>query len=67
MDLKALNDRVKESGLRNAFIARKMGITTQSFGKKLRGQSPITVENAACLCEVLPITDNNEKVSIFLS
>lgn len=67
MNLKALNDKIRESGLRKAFIAQKMRITTQSLGKKLRGESPVTVENAACLCEILPITDNDEKVNIFLA
>ena len=67
MNLKALNDKVRDSGLKNSYIAEKMKITTQSLGKKLRGLSPITVENAACLCEILPFADNNEKVYIFLS
>lgn len=67
MNLIALNKKVEDSGLRRAFIAKKMRITTQSLGKKLQGKSPITVENAACLCEIIPITDNNEKVEIFLS
>ena len=67
MNLEALNDKVKESGLKNSYIAKRMEITTQSLGKKLRGLSPITVENAACLCEILPFADNDEKVFIFLS
>ena len=62
-----LAKRVKESGLRTAFIAEKLGISKAGWYRKLKGKSPFTAEQIQIMCEILHITSLREKEEIFFA
>lgn len=67
MKLEKLKGKIAESNLSKKVIAQKMGITQQALGKKLNGKTKITTVDATRLCDILEISDDNEKVNIFLT
>ena len=62
-----LQQKVAESGLKNSFIAERLGISRAAWYKKLKGQYPFTAEQIQALCNVLHITSLREKEEIFFS
>ena len=66
-DLDLLREKVEQSGLKNSFIAEKLGISKAAWYKKLKGQNKLTTEEVQGLCEVLHITSLREKEDIFFA
>lgn len=62
-----LKEKVEKSGLKNSFIADKLGISRAAWYKKLNGQNKLTAEEVQGLCEVLRITSLREKEDIFFA
>lgn len=62
-----LAKKVKENGLRTAFIAEKLGISKAGWYRKLKGKSPFTAEQIQIMCEILHITSLREKEDIFFA
>lgn len=62
-----LAKKVKENGLRTAFIAERLGISKAGWYRKLKGKSPFTAEQIQIMCEILHITSLREKEDIFFS
>ena len=62
-----LAEKVKESGLRTAFIADKLGISKAGWYRKLKGKSPFTAEQIQIMCEILHIKSLREKEDIFFA
>lgn len=62
-----LAKKVKENGLRTAFIADKLGISRAGWYRKLKGKSPFTAEQIQIMCEILHITSLREKEDIFFA
>lgn len=62
-----LAKKVKENGLRTAFIADKLGISRAGWYRKLKGKSPFTAEQIQIMCEILHITSLREKEEIFFA
>ena len=62
-----LAKKVKENGLRTAFIAEKLGISRAGWYRKLKGKSPFTAEQIQIMCEILHITSLREKEEIFFA
>lgn len=66
MQLNKLNAKITESEIKKKALAEKFGISVQAMGKKLKGTTKITVDDAEKFCDILSITNNDEKVNIFL-
>lgn len=62
-----LKEKVRNSGLRNTFIADKLGISRAGWYRKLNGESPFTAEQIQIMCELLHITSLREKEDIFFA
>lgn len=65
MNLTALNRKIEASGLTKTHIAKQMGLSLQGLLNKLNGKTDFTRKEVNVLCEVLNITDLEEKESIF--
>ena len=62
-----LEDKIKESGKKKEYLARKCGITRQSFTSKCKNDSQFTVDQVAILCRELNIVKLSEKDRIFFA
>ena len=62
-----LEEKIKQSGKKKEYLARKCGITRQSLSSKIRNDSQFTVDQVAVLCKELDITRAAEKESIFFA
>lgn len=60
MDTLKLKAKIIEKGLNQDKVAKKMGITLQTFNAKLNGRSPWTLENILKLKEILNLQNIEE-------
>ena len=66
MNLRKLNGKIAESGIKKKYIAKQFNISVQALSKKLNGTTKISTDDAVKFCEVLNITDATERDEIFL-
>ena len=66
-DVKLLNDKIDESGLKRNFIANQLGITPQGFYLKTSGKNEFTASQIQKLCDILKITAQKEIKAIFFN
>ena len=66
LNLRKLNGKIVESGIKKQAVAEYFGISIQALNKKLTGETRITVDDACKFCEVLKIDSDREKSEIFL-
>lgn len=62
-----LNKKIKESGLKIGFIAEKLNISYGWLNKKISNEKPFKAYEIQALCDVLGITDLEEKNEIFFA
>lgn len=67
MNANLLKGKIVAAGLTQYELADKLGISRNTMTSRLSGRSSFTLEEVHRICELLPITDNSEKVDIFLS
>ena len=68
MTNKALLDRrIAESGYKKSYIAKALGITPETFSRKIKNISYFNVSEMRILCELLGITSPEEKDNIFFA
>lgn len=60
-----LDVKIKESGLRTGYIVEQLGISRQAFDMKKKNMRTFRGSEIYVLCDLLRITDNNEKQLIF--
>ena len=65
VNVNLLKNTIKEQGIRNLFIADKMGLSPEGFYKKLRGESEFKVSEVSCLTEVLRLTEEQRNAIFF--
>lgn len=65
-DINLLKSTIEESGLRNRFIADKLGLSPEGFYKKLRGKSEFKVSEVGIIAELLRLSPA-ERDEIFFS
>lgn len=65
-DIKMLQEKVKQSGLRTAFIAKKVGLTPQGLYNKLNGKYEFNVSEMQNLSKLLRLSDA-ENMAIFFA
>lgn len=71
MQTNALKGKIAAAGysqnsLAAAMCAAGTKISKNTLSKKVNGQAPFDTDEVICLCDLLSITDNNEKAFIFL-
>lgn len=66
MDFEKLNKRIKKSGLKQEYIAEKLGISRQSLHKKLTGRSQFKQKEVFELSKLLYLSCE-ESMSIFFN
>lgn len=64
---KLLNLKIKEKGLKIGFIIKKLNTSYGWFNKKLNNEKEFTATEMQTLCEILDITDLEEKDRIFFA
>lgn len=62
-----LKERIKESGLRHDFIAKKLGIGTAALTRKINNRVEFKASEIKMLCEILGITDPEEREAVFFA
>ena len=62
-----LKQKIEERGLKLGFIVKKLGTSYGWLNKKLANKIPFKVCEIQILCEILDITDLEEKERIFFA
>lgn len=62
-----LKKKIEESGLKIGFIVEKLSTSYAWFKKKLEGNKDFNAAEIQMLCEILNITDLEEKDRIFFA
>ena len=57
-----LKAAIVESGMRQAEIAQRIGISYQSLSDKINNKTEFKVNEVIALCEVLDIADKREQI-----
>ena len=66
-DTKALKERIKASGLKQDFIAKKLGITSFGFAKKRDNVNQFKASEIDMLCDLLNIDSLEDRFAIFFA
>lgn len=65
LDTDLLVEKIIESGLREDYIFKTLGMTRQTWIEKKKGRQPFKVPEVFMLCHILNITDDTVKNKIF--
>lgn len=63
----ALKQKIKDQGLKQGYIADKLGLSAYGFANKVNNVSEFKATEISLLCDILNITSLKEKESIFFS
>ena len=66
MDNGKLRERIDASGLKKKYIISRLGLSYQGFENKLSGKHEWLNREVDELCDILHITDLDERRAIFL-
>ena len=66
-DTKALQKRIDDSGLKQEFIARQLGLSSYGFAKKRDNESEFKPSEIEKLCAILHIDTMEERFAIFFA
>lgn len=67
MDKWLLLKKMDEAGITQSDLAKKAGMARNTLSRKINGQSSFYPYEINNICNVLKITDDSDKVDIFLS
>ena len=67
LDKNLLKCAIVRAGMTQEKLAEAIGISSNTLTAKLLGRSYFDTEEIDRICDVLSITDNNEKADIFLA
>ena len=62
-----LNQRIDESGLKKSYIAKALGIRTDTLSRKINNEREFKASEINALCDVLGIEGLEEKEQIFFA
>lgn len=65
IDTELLERYIRDSGLKTSYICEQLGISKQAFSQKRKGKAAFRQAEVYVMCDLLKITDNNEKTKIF--
>ena len=63
----ALNDLIRNSGLKRSYIAKCLGISTTSLSYKINNRYPFTAKEIDLLCKLLGIESIEQRFAIFFA
>lgn len=66
-DTAKLQERIKKSGLKQAFIAEQLGLTSYGFARKKNNLSEFLPSEINILCDLLKINSIEERFEIFFA
>ena len=66
-DTNALRKRIADSGLKQEFIAEKLGLTSYGFSRKRDNLSEFKPSEIDILCDLLNISSLDERFAIFFA
>ena len=66
-DTVKLKEKIDEHGMKQYFIAEKLGISSYGFAKKLNNETEFKASEIKIICELLDITSLREKEAIFFA
>lgn len=64
-DTEALKKKIFDSGLKQGYIAERLGLSSYGFAKKMNNVTEFKATEIQMLCEILHITSLKEKDAIF--
>ena len=67
VNTKELKAAIVRAGYTQEDVAKKIGISTYTFGLKAKNKSKFDVVQAMEICEILGIHDKSQKAAIFLA
>ncbi len=67
MNVNKLKAAIVESGYTQVSLAKELGVSKNTINAKINGKSRLFVDEACAICELLNISDDKQKASIFLS
>ena len=66
-DSKKLQEYILQSGLKQAYIAKRLGLSSYGFARKRDNKSEFTATEIDALCSLLNITSLKERSAIFFA
>jgi hypothetical protein len=66
-DVQYLEKEIKNSGLKREYLAKKCGMTRQSFTTKCKNPETFTAAQVSVLCKELKITQLSKQKQIFFT
>ncbi len=66
-NVKLLEQKIKESGLKKAYIADKIGVSSTTFSALMSNRAEFKASQIRAICNVLDIQDNAEIRAIFFA
>lgn len=67
LDSNKLKGKIAEAGLTQRELAKKAGMSENSLYNKINGRRDFGAREIVAICEILNITDNEQKALIFLN
>jgi hypothetical protein len=64
---KLLKAKIKEKGVKKGFLVKALNTSYHWLGKKIENEKEFKASEIETLCEVLGITDNDERNEIFFA
>lgn len=65
IDAVLLDEKINNSGLKVNYIVESLGISREAFYKKKNGRTPFRKSEIYVICDLLKITNDEEKTKIF--
>ena len=66
-NLKLLEEKIKASGLKKAYIAHKIGVSASTFSALMNNRAEFKASQISAICKILDIQDNAEIRAIFFA
>lgn len=66
-NLKLLEEKIKASGLKKAYIADKIGVSASTFSALMNNRAEFKASQISAICKILDIQDNAEIRAIFFA
>lgn len=66
LDTKKLRGKIAEAGLTQKDLAKRAGMSENSLNRKLNEKRDFNLSEVRIICDILGITDNEQKALIFL-
>lgn len=66
-NVKLLDEKIQQSGLKKGYIAEKIGVNPNTFSSLMSGKTEFKVSQMVTICRILNIQDDAEIKAIFFA